>query len=61
MKNKNILLWQRRFADKESSGLKLTEWCAQNQISRSYIRTGETSSRTRQLGKHWKHLKLDVF
>lgn len=30
MKNEKISVWQRRIADKKSSGLKLDEWCAKN-------------------------------
>ena len=34
MKNENISLWQQRIADKASSGLKLDEWCARNQLTK---------------------------
>lgn len=34
MKNEKISLWQRRIADKKSSGLKLEEWCAKNQLTK---------------------------
>lgn len=34
MKNENISLWQRRIADKKSSGLKLDDWCSLNQLTK---------------------------
>lgn len=33
MKQEIISLWQERIADKKASGLKLKEWCAQNQLT----------------------------
>lgn len=33
MKQEIISLWQERIADKKASGLKLEEWCAQNQLT----------------------------
>lgn len=34
MKTDNITLWQKRIADKKASGMKLDEWCAQNQLTK---------------------------
>jgi hypothetical protein len=34
MKNEKFSLWQKRIADKKSSGLKLDEWCAKNQLTK---------------------------
>lgn len=34
MKNEVHSLWQQRIADKKTSGLKLDEWCAKNQLTK---------------------------
>lgn len=34
MKKENITLWRERIVNKETSGLKLTDWCVQNQLSK---------------------------
>lgn len=34
MKKENISLWRERIDNKKASGLRLTDWCVQNQLSK---------------------------
>lgn len=34
MKENKISLWRERIADKQASGLKLVDWCTQNQLTK---------------------------